>query len=326
MQDGCGNGAKTALPIGPMRKAHRPRAAAALTLLAVFLHAAHAAEPQCGAGGLEPAAAIEACTKVIDSGRFSGVDLARAYYSRGTEHGNAGDHDRAISDFNVAIQLDASFAPAFYNRALSWSAKQQHDRAIGDYDAAFKLNPRDSNAVLGRAAEWISKRDYGRAVADFDEATRLGQPAAGYFGRARARFYAADFMGAASDFYRAHQFDPSVYTALWLYLSRKRADIPGEATLAQDAGTTGAGDWPAPVVGLFLGKLTPEAVRQASVHPNASRQRTQRCEANFYIGQWHLLRGAADAAIPLLREAATNCPNGYTEHEAALAELARLQR
>ena len=30
-----------------------------------------------------------------------------------------------------------------------------------------------------------------------------------------------------------------MYTALWIYLARKRADIPGEKTLAQEAGTNG---------------------------------------------------------------------------------------
>ena len=88
----------------------------------------------------------------------------------------------------------------------------------------------------------------------------------GYFGRGRARFYAGDFMPAASDFIRAHQLDPSIYTALWLFLARKRADIPGEKTLAQEAGTSGAGEWPAPVVGLYLGKTTPEAVQKAAAH------------------------------------------------------------
>jgi lipoprotein NlpI len=301
---------------------YRKQAAAAL-LLAFAVANAHGAELQCGATLGDRSAAIDACTKVIDSGRIAGAELAKAYYSRGTQYGDSDDHDLAINDLTVSIQLDGTFGPAYYNRALALSAKGDSDRAIADLDAAFKLAPRDANIVLARAAEWIAKLEFKRAIADFDEASRLGQPALGYFGRARAKFYAGDFMGAASDFYRAHQFDPSIYSALWLFLSRKRADIPGETTLAQDAGTSGGGDWPAPIVALYLGKARPEAVQQAATHPNASVQRTRRCEASFYIGEWHLLRGARDAALPLLHDAASGCPHGFIEHEAAVAELAR---
>ena len=298
-------------------------AAAGAALL--MLGQAYAAEPQCGGVVNNSALAIELCTKAIDSGRFAGLELAKAYHSRGTELAATGQHDRAIADFDVAVQLEPTFTSAVFNRALSWSAKGEHDRAISDYDTVLKLSPRDGSAHLGRAAEWIAKGDYKRAIADFDDATRLGQAASGYFGRGRAKFYAGDFMGAASDFYRAHQLEATIYTALWMFLARKRADIPGEKTLAQDAGTSGSGDWPAPIVALYLGRGTPAAVQSAATHLDAARQRTQRCEANYYIGEWHLLRGERDAAAKLLRDAVTTCPQGYIEYEGAVAELARLK-
>ena len=215
---------------------------------------------------------------------------------------------------------------AYYNRALSWSEKNEHDRAIADYDAALQLSPRDPRAHIGRAVELTVKGDYKRAIADYEEVIRLDpQSMTGYFGRGRARFYAGDFMPAASDFLRAHQLDASIYTALWIFLARKRADIPGERTLAQEAGTSGAGDWPSPVVGLYLGSMTPEAVQKAAVHQDATRHRDQRCEASFYIAQWQLLRGNRDAASTLLRDAVSGCPSAFMEHEGAVAELRRLQ-
>jgi lipoprotein NlpI len=148
---------------------------------------------------------------------------------------------------------------------------------------------------------------------------------AGYFGRARARFYSGDFLGAASDFYRAHQLAPSMYTAIWLFLARKRADIPGEKTLAADAGA-GSSDWPAPVVSLYLGAATPDSVMRAATHPDAARQRDLRCEASFYVGHWHVLRGARETAVQLLREAEATCPRTFIEQEGAVAELRRLSR
>ena len=298
-----------------------------MLLAAAGAHAQGSTEPQCGGIAGNASLQIEVCTKAIDSGRYAGVDLAKAYYSRGTELAGLGDHDRAIADFNVAVQLDPSLASAHYNRALSWAGKGDPDRAIEDYDAALRLNPRDASAHIGRALAWIAKGDFERAIADYDDAIHVDAKAtAGYFGRARAKYYAGKFESAASDFIRAHQLDASIYTALWIYLARKRADIPGEITLAHEAGTAGAGPWPAPIVALYLGKGTPEALQKESAHPDPAREREQRCEAAFYTGEWHVLRGARESAMQLLREAESLCSRTYVEHESAVAELRRLEQ
>jgi lipoprotein NlpI len=284
-------------------------------------------EPQCGGVTANPALAIEACTRAIEFGSLEKPELAKAYYSRGTEWANQGNHERALADFELALQLDPKFAAAYYNRALSWSAKGESDRAISDYDATLKLKLSDGNVHIGRAVEYTIKGDYRRAIADYDEAIRIEPEAApGYFGRGRARYYAGDFVSAASDFYRAHQISPGMYTALWLFLARKRADISGEKTLAQEAGTTGAGAWPAPVVALYLGTTTPDAVIRAAAHPDPGRQRDLRCEANFYVGEWQILRGAREPAAQLLRDAESTCSRRFIEHEGAVAELRRLQQ
>lgn len=309
-------------------KRHWRHAAAALALWsATALTQAAEKEPQCGGVTGDPARAVQVCTRIIEFGSLERPQLAKAYYTRGSEWANQGNHDRAIADFDLALELDAGLDAAYYNRALSRSHRGEPDRAIADYDAAIKLRPGEVNAYLGRAAEWTAKGDYKRAVADFDQALRLApQSSSSYFGRARARFYAGDFMPAASDFYRAHQLDPGAYTALWLFLARKRADIAGERTLAQEAGTSGAGAWPAPIVALYLGKGTPDAVMRAATHPDATRQSDLRCEASFYVAQWHILRAEREPAAQLLRDAESNCPRTFIEREGAVAELRRMQQ
>lgn len=285
------------------------------------------AEVHCGDVTRNPELAIEVCTRWIEHGQLPRLDLARAYYTRGTEWAGLGNHQRAIGDYSVALQLDPRLAAAHYNRALAWAVQGDPDAAIDDYDAALKLTPKDVNAWLGRAVEWIVKGDYARALADFGAALKLdGKSAAAYFGRARAHYYDGAFQPAAADFARAHQLDPSVYSALWLYLARKRAGAPGEKTLAADAGTAGKGEWPAEVVALYLGTLDPAGVlKVAESNPDAGTQRARRCEAVFYIGKWHLLRGEPRAAEPLLREAEASCPRTFLEHEGAVAELRRLK-
>lgn len=304
------------------------RGALLVLLICGGMHAQAAqTEPECGSVTNNPALAIEVCTRLIE---FAGLDrpnLAKAYYARGAEYAAQAKHDRAVADFSMAIELDQNLPALYFNRALSYSEIGEHDRAITDYDAALQLSPKDVRSYIGRAVEWTVRGDFKRAISDYEQVMRLdAQAMAAWFGRGRARFYAGDFMSATSDFLRAHQLDSSIYTALWIYLARKRADIPGEKTLAQEAGTSGEGDWPAPLVALFLGRATPEAVQKAAAHLDTTRHRDQRCEANFYIAQWHLLRGAREPAAQLLRDARTLCPSAFIEHEGAVAELGRLEQ
>ena len=74
-------------------------------------------------------------------------------------------------------------------------------------------------------------------------------------------------------------------------------------------------DWPYPVVELFLGRCSPEMTLKAASKPD------DRCEAQFYIGEWHLLRGNRASARIALANASAACPKAFMEHRGALAEL-----
>ena len=43
--------------------------------------------------------AIAACTRMIESGKWKGRDLAIGFYNRGLEYNKKNDYDRAIADF-----------------------------------------------------------------------------------------------------------------------------------------------------------------------------------------------------------------------------------
>ncbi|MBR1152769.1 hypothetical protein [Bradyrhizobium sp. JYMT SZCCT0428] len=82
--------------------------------------------------------------------------------------------------------------------------------------------------------------------------------------------------------------------------------------------------WPAPVIRLFMGEITPAAALAAVDHRDASRKRGQVCEANFYGGELSLTKGLKDEATRLFRLAASDCPRSFHEWEAANAELKAL--
>ena len=52
-----------------------------------------------------------------------------------------GEVDRAITDFDKAIQLKSDYADAYYNRSIAYDVKGEVDRAAEDYNKAIQLNP-----------------------------------------------------------------------------------------------------------------------------------------------------------------------------------------
>jgi len=82
--------------------------------------------------------------------------------------------------------------------------------------------------------------------------------------------------------------------------------------------------WPAPVIRLYLGQVTPADVLAAADDPDERTKTGQVCEANFYTGELTLQQGNKDEAARLFRLAAANCPKGFAELPAAKAELKAL--
>lgn len=53
---------------------------------------------------------LNGCTALIQSGRWSGNDLALIFNNRGNAYSDKNDYDRAIADFSQAIRLDPKYA------------------------------------------------------------------------------------------------------------------------------------------------------------------------------------------------------------------------
>jgi tetratricopeptide (TPR) repeat protein len=96
---------------------------------------------------------IRLYTKAIASGDLSQKDLSIAYNNRGTVRSAKGDNDRAIADYDKAIELDPSYAHAYYNRGRTWKNKGDYGRAMADYNKSIELAPKDA-APYGSLA-WL---------------------------------------------------------------------------------------------------------------------------------------------------------------------------
>jgi rhomboid protease GluP len=50
----------------------------------------------------------------------------------------------------------------------------------------------------------------------------------------------------------------------------------------------------------------------------------EKCDAAFYMGQWHVLRGNRPEARVAFQTAMESCPKNLIEHDVAVTELRRL--
>jgi tetratricopeptide (TPR) repeat protein len=83
--------------------------------------------------------AIAACTQAIQSGRFSGVELASIYDNRAIELRQQGEFDRAIADYTAALRIDAELTGAYTGRGLAYEGKAEAEKAKADYRKALTL-------------------------------------------------------------------------------------------------------------------------------------------------------------------------------------------
>ena len=255
----------------------------------------------------------------LDQGVQLDPKNAVAYRNRGVAYESKGDHDRAIQDYNQAVRLDPKDALAYMARGRAYKSKGDYDRAIQDYDQAIQLDPKNIAPYLDRSDAYESKGDHDRAIEDYGQALQLDpMNADAHSRRGRAYFYQGNFKAAVVAFSRANELEDDAYSTIWLYLARAHGGEDGTAELEAKAARLKSKDWPYPVIELYLGRRSPDDV--LSVASNAE----ERCEAQFYNGEWYLLRGNRTVAATALQAAADICPKDFFEYKGALAELKRL--
>jgi tetratricopeptide (TPR) repeat protein len=130
------------------------------------------------------------------------------YYERAVERFEKGDLDRAIVDFNYAIELNPRFAKAYNGRAAAWSALGCAEEALADFTAALEINPRLPQAYVGRAAIWFRKGDLERAMTDYRAAIQIADLGTAYYNRAKVRQAGGDLKGAVADYDKALRINP----------------------------------------------------------------------------------------------------------------------
>jgi tetratricopeptide (TPR) repeat protein len=244
------------------------------------------------------------------------------YANRAAAYAAKGELYQAIADFSETIRLDPTNVNALMGRGNVYFGKGRIDLAIVDYDDVIRLDPKSAGAYSNRAVVYLAEGDLDRALADASTAIQLNSKLAiAYTVRGVAYFNDAEFVEAAADFRKASELDPrSAYNALWLDIVEERGSAAGQLSL--EVSKIDMTAWPAPIVRMFIGEITPTAAAAAATDISDANKKSDRaCDANFFSAEFFLRRSAQDEAIRRFRLAASDCPYASLERSAAKARL-----
>ena len=246
-----------------------------------------------------------------------------------TAHDRIGDIQQAQGDLGAALtsykasltireRLAASDPKnAGWQRDLSISRNKIGDiqQAQGDlgaalvsYTNAIKADAKYGSAYISRSSLYELQGDYDLAIADTAKAVELAPKSGGYVrSLGLARYHKGTFKEAAADLLRSLELADDSYAMLFRFLARQRAGETAAAELEANAGRLKDKKWPYAVIELYLGKRSLEATLDAAGKPD------EKCAAQFYIGQWHIVKGDPAAAAAPLKAAVDTCPRGFIE-------------
>jgi lipoprotein NlpI len=137
-------------------------------------------------------------------------------------------------------------------------------------------------------------------------------------------FYRGDYQQAAHDLTRlarAAEGQTFVYSVLWLDLAIRRGRLPRESRLALAEQELTSGQWPAPLVQMYQGKLEPAQVIAAATAPDPRVALAQQCEAYFYAGEEYLIRHEPQQARAAFEAAIATGMTDFLEYDWAAREL-----
>jgi lipoprotein NlpI len=258
--------------------------------------------------------AIATCNKELAAPDLSDDLRAQLLNARATFYCQAAQYDLAIADHSEAIRLRPGIPLEFMERAACYIGKRDFKSALADYDEAIRLAPGAAGYYQKRAYIRVWPGDSDGALADYDQVYRLAPQLPGLVDtRARLLFGMGRFHEAAEQFVVSARLTPTnPYPVLWLHMARARAHEPDDAEFQQGIKRLDLSGWPAPVFDMFLGKTTPDAMREA-YSGSSYGPADGNCGAVFFAGEYELLKNDPERAKDYFAEGTGACEWSVTQ-------------
>ena len=149
--------------------------------------------------------ALEDFDRAIDLGYAE----AHAFISRGLFHASLGNYDKAIADYDRAIEVDPKDTAPLINRATAYMMKSAFDKAIEDYTVAIDRQPKRTSLLHQRAIAHKAAGNMEQAAADFTKILEINEnDITAVMGRGYVHFQNGDNEAAINDFGKATELNP----------------------------------------------------------------------------------------------------------------------
>lgn len=259
--------------------------------------------------------------------------LAAGYddFARGIQANEEGKSQLAIAAFTAALaanDLAATYVPtAYYGRALARFRSQDCFAARADAGEALKAKPDYFDAWSLRARLDDCLHDDAAEADDIAKGLALKRDETLLVARGVLKWRRDDFAAAAADFTEAATTPASDSSRYLLSAAAQmHAGVFDPKFFAATTAHAKVPEWPRPLFELYSGKETPDAVLAAAAKGSAPLREFYKCEADFFIGEWHLWRKEPAAAKPMFHDAGVECRNAYFLRRIAIFEFDKLDQ
>ena len=182
----------------------------------------------------------EKAIKEYDKALELDPEMDEGFHARGTARLHLQEWDKAIKDFDEAIRLNPKREVTFANRGVARYMKGELDKSRADYDEAIRIRPTYSPAFLNRGLIWADRGELDKAIKDYTEAIRINPNYVDAFvARGNARLERGEYEKAQEDYDEAVSLKPKSVKALfaraWLRSTCPEAQFRDGGKAVQDA-------------------------------------------------------------------------------------------
>jgi tetratricopeptide (TPR) repeat protein len=122
----------------------------------------------------EAETSITSCNIALNTRRITRRERASILVNRGIHYNHMGEYAAALEDFEEALELIANFPEAYINRGNAYFYTGQVERAIADYNRAIqRRSSKRHTAYFNRGLANESRKQHDAAFADFVRANEL---------------------------------------------------------------------------------------------------------------------------------------------------------
>jgi tetratricopeptide (TPR) repeat protein len=91
----------------------------------------------------------------------------------GVSNLNTGKPEKALKDFNRAIEIDPKRADGYLGRANTLNTMGHFEEALIDYNRVIEIEPTIANAYINRGIAYSQLGQYEKAITDYEKGLEL---------------------------------------------------------------------------------------------------------------------------------------------------------